>query len=157
MSNTQINLSNSNDWSFRGRQSKTAKKTIINGKEKYLAIPAFDLGYSLTARFLAVEILVKTAKSTWKSGGFLQRFYPLPFATQSNPKGKGLFKSYFLLVNSTNLIELPRLSGKAYRLFYSPPRWFKDVNIKIWLYQGEENNFIFDSIKRIETKVDQLL
>ena len=157
MSVTQLNLTNNQDWSYRGRVFKTAKKEVINRRERFFPIPKFDLGFSLNGRFLAIEILVKEARVTWHAGGFINQFYPVPFITQSVPKNQAVSNSQFLLINKTNLINFPRLSGQSYRLIYSPPKWFRDVTVKLWQYRGEEINFTDDTVVRIEEKVDQLL
>ena len=157
MSDTLIQLSDSSNWSYRGQVSKTARSETINRRVKYFPIPMFDLGFTLNARFLAVEVLVREAKVTWRSGGFLNQSQPIAFATKASPKGQAVSNSAFLLINRTNLVTFPRLSGKSYRLVYSPPFWFRDVRLRVWQYRGLESNFTEDTVKRIEDKVNQLL
>lgn len=157
MSDVRIDLTNGRDWSYRGQKSKIAPKFVENGRTKYLPISTFDLGFTLNARFIAVEIVVRESKPTWSHGGFLHQAYPLRVTTESRFRNQASTDAKVLLLNRTRLLEFPRLSGTSYRLIYSPRRWFKNVKIKVWQYRGEEFNFAEDTLKSIEDKINQLL
>lgn len=153
----RISFRNSSDWSYRGGASRIARTVTINRRTKITPIPKFQLGFSLNARFLAVAILVEEAKPTWNAGGFLNQVHKIPFTTQASPKGKAITNSQFLLMNKTNLVDFPRLSGQSYNLIYAPPPWFPDVKIKVWQYRGEEFDFVEDTLASLENKINQLL
>ncbi|MGM3305103.1 hypothetical protein ACSQ6I_03810 [Anabaena sp. WFMT] len=54
-----------------------------------------------------------------------------------------------------NLIVFSKVAGD-YTLRYKPPKWFIDLNIAIYQYDGEDTSEIEIDLARIETKIDAL-
>jgi hypothetical protein len=156
MSQTVISLNDAAEWTLRADIDKTATSVIENGKEKFFPIPGFNLGLSINSRFIAVAILINYGKPSWTWGGLLNIDFGLPFAT-STPGSNGVAASETLLVNKTRIIEANKISGASYGLFYLPPRWFRDVKIKVWQYNGTEYNFVDETLFDIQQKVNQLI
>ncbi|BAU63029.1 hypothetical protein STA3757_03840 [Stanieria sp. NIES-3757] len=150
MSQTNIDLLSSSDWSLRCNIYKQAQSYKDGGTTKYKHIPPFDLGITLNARFIAVAIILKYARPTWQHGGFINQVYNLPFAVQ------GLHSGHLLFINRAKIIEFPRLTGNSYRLLYTPRLWYRDVRVKVWQYRGIEYNFVDSTLLDIQQKVNQL-
>lgn len=132
--NTQINPSSSEDWELIAEvyQSKPASLTQI---------PRFDLGIELNADFIAVEVVPSNAKSTWASAGFLSQVYQFAEFELTSTQ-------YFIALNQINLIRLNRPAPTSYRLVYNPLKYFVDVTVKVWQYNGISTDLLLQDIAR---------
>ena len=156
MSQTLIDLNDSNNWTLRTDINQVALSTIVDQKEKFFPIPEFNLNVSINANFIAVAILINYGKPSWSWGGLLNINFDLPFTTQTSGS-KGFSSSESLLINKTKIIQVNKISGSSYGLSYSPPKWFRDVRIKVWQYTGFEYDFVDDTLYDIQQKINQLI
>lgn len=86
---------------------------------------ALNKAYSSTA-VLAIKVSTSTSKPTWFSGGKFWNSYYLG-------QEYYLDESWDLKLDVPQLIRIPKPRIKpSYALFYEPPNWFKNFNIKIW-------------------------
>ena len=53
---------------------------------------------------------------------------------------------YFVAVNQVSLIELSRPAPIDFGLVYDPPKYFKDVIIRVWKYNGVQTSLLLQSI-----------
>ncbi len=118
-------LSNSSsDWAL-----KINKKKAFNAQNPG-EIPITYLGKKLGAEYLAVYSATTGYKPTWDFGGTIWVAY--------NLLGKDSFTySHDLRIDAINVVRIPLVFEGEYKLFFKPPKWFPDYEIKVWEYTGE--------------------
>ncbi len=130
--NGQINPTNDNDWELIVDLSRSKLDTEPQ-------IPKLDLDVSLNSNFIAVEVVASNAKSHWVAGGFIAQQYELDEFDLSPSQ-------HFVSINQVNLIELKQVANLDFNLIYDPPKYFKDVVIKVWQYQGIQTDLLLADI-----------
>ena len=151
MSETLISLNNPNDWVLRTDLTKFAQVfTNEKGKQSYISIKPFNLGIGIRAKFLAIAVTSINSKPTWKFGGEIAQLFPFPKNTDVFPVGQMIGDIYPLKISKVSFFSLSRVAPVDYELFYYPPSWFKDVQIKVWQYTGAEFNFTEDTLIEIQ-------
>ena len=130
--NSQINSTNDSDWQLIINRSRE----LLVGESQ---LPRLDFEVSLNTNFIAVEVSTSTAKPSWVAGGYLAQIYEFEQFNLTPPQ-------YFISINQVNLIKLEQIVGSRFNLVYNPPKYFKDVVIKIWQYQGIETNLLLADI-----------
>jgi hypothetical protein len=152
---------NAKDWVLRANQFKTAQLKVAATKTKdaqYLPIPNINLGIKFKAGVLAIGINSQFARPTWSFGGKIYQVVGFPNNFDITPIGGALANEKELPIDKVIIWQLlPRITNSDYTLLYSPPRWFRDVRIKVWQYTGEEYNFVDSTLNNIETKLNYLL
>jgi hypothetical protein len=152
---------NAKDWVLRVNQFQQARIKTPATKTKdaqYIPIPNLNLGVKLKAGVLAIGINCNYSKLTWFFGGKIYQVVGFPNNFDTTPIGGALVKDRELPINKVVIWSLlPRITNQDYTLLYLPPRWFRDVRIKVWQYVGEEYDFVDSSLNNIETKLDYLL
>ena len=87
--------------------------------------PPVELGNDYTAPHLACAVTTATDRETWFSGGKL--WVSWQFLDSHH------FSDYYdLKLNYPRLITVPLRGSIQYSLYYEPPKWFTNINIKIW-------------------------
>lgn len=87
-----------------------------------------------TSDIIAVAILINVGKPYWSYGGQITQQLPGQGIANGDTSSVGLIgKSEKLKIQKINLINIPTYAN-SYTLIYYPPRWFKDVTIKVWEY-----------------------
>jgi hypothetical protein len=61
----------------------------------------------------------------------------------------------YLKLGQRNLIQYDDNTAN-YTLIYSPPRWFRDVTIGIYQYEGNDTSDVKIDLAKIESKIDAL-
>jgi hypothetical protein len=84
-----------------------------------------NLNQQFSSLFLAILVSANDSKPTWRFGGKL--WTACYFLNDYH-----LISSYDLKCNFPRLINIGKLASDNYFLFYEPPKWFANVNIKIW-------------------------
>jgi hypothetical protein len=142
----RLNINDPENWQLKIVSTKVSQRIEPNSHKP---IPIYDLGLTLTNFYLLAEVTTSKKQTTWEYGGTIYPSHPVNgfFVKQ---KGIGLKLDETLIVNTQPL-------GDSYRLFYLPPRWFKDSTIKIWEYQGSIANPLETKLDGIETRINELL
>ena len=151
---------NAKDWVLRANQYQVAKlKSAATNTKKaeYLPIPNINLGLKLKASALAIGVNCTYSKPTWFFGGKIYQVVGFPKNADTAPIGRALANDRELPINKVVIWQPLRITNADYGLLYSPPRWFRDVKVKVWQYVGEEYDFIDSSLNNIEQKLNFLL
>ncbi|MEM8779998.1 MAG: hypothetical protein AAGF26_14225 [Cyanobacteria bacterium P01_G01_bin.49] len=130
--NGQINPTGNDDWEIIVELSR-----FKLGNETQ--IPKLDLDVSLNSNFIAVEVAASNAQSHWVAGGFIAQQYELDEFNLSPAQ-------HFVAINQVNLIELKQVANFEFNLIYDPPKYFQDVSITVWQYQGIETDLLLQDI-----------
>ncbi len=138
-------LSNSSsDWAL-----KIFKKKAFDAQNPG-EIPIAYLGKKLGAEYLAVYSASTGYKPTWDFGGTIWVAY--------NLLGSYAFtSSHDLRISAVNLIQIPLVFEGEYKLFFKPPKWFPDYEIRVWEYRGEIPQQTPPQLMAIEQKIDLIL
>ena len=140
----EINPQAFGDWEEVARVTKLAP---LDDKGKSLRIPAFALGVSLKARFIAVKVTSIAAKNTWVAGGYIAQAYAFPGISM-------ILDSQYLKLNSVNLVELKENENYNCDLVFYPRSYFEDVEVRVWKYIGEEVSFLETVLTDIQDTVN---
>ncbi len=122
-----------------------------------------NLGWQFTASFLIVQVTTNNQRDTWQAGGRI-------WATANIRGSVTRFYTRELDLFATELIVIPNFFATKYSLYYRAPKFFTNVQLKIWEYIGQtslEDNYLSnridlllaknESIERlIETLIEQL-
>ena len=113
-----------------------------------------DLGRRFSSQYLIVQISTTNHKNTWNFGGEIWASYLLNGRQNYAEKRQ-------LIAESSNLLIFPLIVTK-YSLFYSFPKWFDNVNIKVYEYTGEieeprGENTLLSEIKELLANLSQEL
>lgn len=132
--NEQINSTSVDDWELIADVSRS----LLQG-EKQLSKLSLDV--SLSGNFIAVEVLTSTSQPNWVAGGYIAQVYKLDALNLTS-------KQHFITINQINFIELNQIASFDFDLIYNPPKYFKDVQLKVWKYQGVQTNLLLQDIAR---------
>ena len=138
-------LSNSSsDWAL-----KIFKKKAFNAQNPG-EIPIAYLGKKLSGEYLAVYSATSGYKPTWDFGGTIWIAYDL--------LGSYAFtSSHDLRISAVNVVRIPLVFEGEYKLFFKPPKWFPDYEIRVWEYRGEIPQQTPPQLMAIEQKIDLIL
>ena len=132
MTEIQIGSNAFDDWELVAQISKNKPAGLS-------LIPRFDLEVQLNSDFIAVEVVASNQKDTWVNGGYISQVYAFD-GFEMTPQ------QHFLTVNQITLVELKQLSQSDFGLIYDPPKYFRDVAIRIWKYNGVQTNLLLQQI-----------
>lgn len=95
-------------------------------------------------RYLVVGARSTLAKPTWIRAGYLTQFLEninvddnVVFPGTGNPANTVDIDTKIIKLNVIHLVIFSDLAS-TYRLFFTPVRWLKNLNISIWQFTGEE-------------------
>lgn len=131
------------DWELATQQTRTA---VILGENSYEPIPAFTLGLSLNTDYVAVIATTNSGRPTWQFAGDINQVYRFPVALSNPLLGNIQPIRTRIFLNKLTLVETNRVSTDSFDLRYSPPYWFRDCAIRVYLYTGDKLNFVEDSL-----------
>lgn len=150
----QIATNTSENWLFRGTWNR---EVTFVGTSSYVPIPPFALGEALASPFLAIAVLVADSRPTWKWGGTYSAVIPVPFNPSIAPNNKIITPPIPLTINRLQLLTIAKPAAGEYDLWYTPPGWFKDVELQLWEYVGPISNFSRGLLTQIDSGVQSLL
>lgn len=145
------------DWVLRVDKFQAAQQKGTLQKPEYAPIPNFNLGINIKAGAIAVGVACNYARPTWYFGGKIYQVVGFPNNSIIAPIGGALANEKELPINKVTIWVLPRITNQNYSLLYSPPRWFRDVRIKVWQYVGEEYDLFDNLLLDIEQKLNYLI
>lgn len=148
MSRLVIEPANSNNWRQLYQHKFVTQE--VGPRERSL-IPATVLPVLAESRILVAKIYSQYAKDTWRNGGSLM---PLINCGMSGFQETGL-SSYRLPCNGARLLILPKFST-TYKLKFSCPWWFSEVELTIYEYIGDESDSTEDLIREMQTQMQLL-
>ena len=141
-----IFFDSSEDWQSVVNTSRDAVR--LPG-DRFVPIPAFDLGVTLETNYIAVIAGSTEVKSSWFFAGDIAQVYDFAPGGGNPVLGKIQPQRTRLAINRLQLVETNRVSTDPFRLNYKPPYWFKDCTIKVYAYTGDKLNFVEDSLFNI--------
>lgn len=130
-----------------------SKEDLITGDNSHVPIDPFACGILTSSEFYAVIVNTVAGKSSWVWAGSLSRLFPFQQNTDTTPIGKAIYGNHQLSINKAQLLQFDRLSPISFDFYYFPPKWFKDVRIRVWEFVGETYNPREDQLNRIENYV----
>lgn len=146
------------NWEFGFEGSREA--AVVNAKIQ--PIPLFEIGYLFDSHILAVRASTENAKPGWKYGGKLRQKIQIGSGGAVSALPNVTAQRVDLDLNDWTLAIFPKFYSE-YQLVYVPPRWFKDVTLKVYQYVGPQSSNLIDllnevksDVLRVESKVDQL-
>ena len=89
-----------------------------------------NLGNKFTSPYLIVRVSSTGQHATWTYGGKLWASF-LTLGKQAK------YYQVDLELFEQELVSVPLLFKGKYSLLYQAPKWFPDVTLKVWEYQGE--------------------
>ena len=121
-------------WQLRTTVKKMAKPS---SKDKQILIEPFDLVKEFTSQYLAIGVIVPESRDSWQFGGRIaQGFDFFNYSNGYSIKRKAFNFSQELLINKVTFVQFPPITSDSYRISYLPPRYFSEVTIQVWEYQG---------------------
>ena len=129
--NPQISSQSNDDWEL------IVDLTDINPTQ--LGVAKVNLNANLQSDFIIVQIEAGNQKTEWVAGGYLSQVYQFADFTVTA-------EQYFLAINQVNLIKLSPLAPIAFGLVYDPPKYFRDISIKVWEYTGVQTDLLLQDI-----------
>ncbi len=122
-------------WRLKTTIAKTAKPSSNSNQ---LLIEPFEINQQFSSQYLAVGIIVKAAKDSWQFGGRIAQDFKFPnYGVGYFQKGKAFNFSQELLINRVTFVQFPPITSARYKIHYFPPKYFAEVKVQIWEYQGE--------------------
>lgn len=140
----------STDWDLITDTTKVASQQQGNA---HIPIAAWDLGVLSNAEIFAILVNSSNAKQSWRWAGTITRLFPFQPNVDTSPIGKASTREDSLQLNRAAVIRFERLSPLSFTFFYHPPKWFKDVRIRVWEFIGETYNPRQEQLDRIENAV----
>lgn len=141
-----IFFDDSDDWEVVVNINRDAQ--VLPG-DRYVPIPAFDLGVELKSDYIAVVAGTTQGKTNWFFAGDITQVYDFAPGGSNPVLGKIKPERTRLAINRLQLVETNRVSTDSFRLQYQPPYWFRDCTIRVYKYKGEKLNFVEDSLFQI--------
>lgn len=87
----------------------------------------------------------------WRYAGKISRILDMGLGEAfSSDERKHLF------LGRWNICFFDKELSADYRIVYLPPRWFINVNVSVYQYEGEYSDSLMDAISNINTKLEQL-
>lgn len=129
-----LDLNNSALWNLIW--SANVQAELVPSKPRYLPIPPVEVPFLLDNHIIAVQLISSTAPPSWKFAAFLNQ----KIATGITVGGLNETQAHQekIWLNRISLIILPKLTS-TYSLSFNIPYWFYNMNLKVWIYTGEEN------------------
>ena len=153
-----LDLTNSTLWNLIWSANVQAQ---LVGKARYLPIPPVEVPILLDSHIIAVLLNSSTAPPSWKFAAFLNQ----KIATGITVGGLNETQTYQekIWLNRISLVMLPRLTS-TYSINFNIPYWFYDMSLKVWVYEGDDNNDVVnepineirESLLSIDTKLDRI-
>ena len=137
-----VQFGNTENWqpllfdSWKAEISPTTGKYDPIGRKK---LPVLS-----DRRILAVGATSLSAKSNWKTGGWLSAKLKLPGANSFSPEVETFRVPLFDLA----LWVLPDY-GHSYQLEFWPARWLRDIDLEVQQYVGEEKDSTEEAFKTL--------
>ncbi|MBK1987312.1 hypothetical protein A0J48_007145 [Sphaerospermopsis aphanizomenoides BCCUSP55] len=100
-----------------------------------------------------ISVAVSTsvpAGAIWEFAGTLSKIIVTSLGDSLSEEKKPLF------LGERNLICFDEVKSD-YKVTIQPPKWFKDITIGIYQYDGPDINTLDVDLDRIETKIDEIL
>lgn len=144
---TRLILSGGSDWVKIADISKTAQ---VTGENSYIPIARFNLGVSTFSSYFAIAININEGKSTWRWGGTVGRLFPFPPNADTNPTGKFVSDERPIFISRMQFFDYPKRFSQPSDFLYQPPKWFRDVRIRVWEFAGTTVNPTQEQLDRIE-------
>ena len=120
--------------------------TLDNGEELCSRLTEIIAPVILDSPILSVQITTTVrAGKNWDYAGRLSRVLQTGIGESFSEEKKALF------LGKRNLILFSEVAAD-----YLPPKWFRDVTIGIYQYDGPDTSSMEDGLARIEEKIDAL-
>lgn len=148
---TRLILTGSSDWNKIADKSKTATKT---GENSYIPIARFSLGVLSFSSYFAIAININEGKKTWRWAGTVGRVFPFPPNADTAPTGKFISDERPIFINRMQFFAYPKRFSQSFDFVYDPPKWFRDVRIRIWEFIGQTQNPTEEQLDRIESNTE---
>lgn len=144
-----LELLNGNNFSLQYTNSIPATSITVNGKNLYARLTEVIIPviFDKPVVLLNVSTSVPVGK-IWEYAGRCKQITPTAL-------GDSLTEEKPLFLNKRNLIFFSEISTN-YSISYLPPRWFTDVDITIYQYNGIDTTDIKNHLNRIESKIDDI-
>lgn len=148
---TRLVLTDSSDWSKIADRSEAATQIEENS---YIPIPPLVLGVNTFNQFFAIFVNINEGKPTWRWAGTIARVFPFPLNVDTAPTGKLSSNEQSLFINRAQFLSYNRTFSQGFDFVYYPPKWFKDVRIRVYEFQGNTVNPRQEQLDRIEQFTD---
>lgn len=142
-----FDIGNGNNWVSRYENSLQGAPAPVPGN--YLPIPDLVIPITFTGQLLAISASSTTAKSTWKTAGWLWQRVLVNIGTGATSPNALSQRKYKFYLDKLTILTIPKLASE-YALSISIPQWIQDLDLEIYEYTGE----IIDSN---EQKLDLIL
>ena len=129
-----FDIGNANNWASRYQYSLVGAPAPVPGN--YLPIPDLVIPITFTGQLLAISATSSTAKSTWKTAGWLWQRVLVNIGTGATVPNALSQRKYKFYLNQLTILTIPKLASE-YALSISIPKWIQDLDIKIYEYTGE--------------------
>jgi hypothetical protein len=124
--------------------------TLGNGEKLYGQLTEIIIPVIFDKSVISVQISTTVPVGRiWSYAGRMSRIIQTGIGESFSEEKKVLF------LGKRNLILFSEIQSD-YTITYSPPKWFKDLTIGIYQYEGNETSAIESGLARIESKIDAL-
>jgi hypothetical protein len=126
---------------------------FVRGRESRIPIPEAPIPILPDSHILAARGDSDSAKSFWKTAGYLKQTYPvgggsvLPSVQNSSRK---------VLLGRAKLIEFPQ-NSPGYQLSFQVPWYMEDCRIRIWQYVGPQTDTTDEALTAIQGQLNDIL
>jgi hypothetical protein len=146
-----LELQNSANFSLQYSNSIPAVVIeMIDGKDIYAKLTDVIIPVIFDRSIISVAISTTVPiGKLWRGAGSISKVVPTGIGDSFSGSPK------YLKLGQRNLVQYEDNTAN-YTLIYSPPRWFRDVTIGIYQYEGPDTSAIEIDLTNIESKIDAL-
>lgn len=149
-----IDFDNSDSWERVITISKTAETNFVN-PNLFTPLDNFDLGVTLNESYIAIAVQTTQGKDTWSYGGKIRQSWNFPKGNEAGSTFAKIQSPFVKLgLNLVQIVKLPKIDSDSFKLIFYPPKWFKDLIVIGWIYTGEVNNFVGDSLNAVTANLE---
>ncbi|WP_353930962.1 hypothetical protein WJM97_22330 [Okeanomitos corallinicola TIOX110] len=147
----QLQLNDPDNFSLVYTVSIPATCMMLNGEEVCARLTRIIVPIIFNSQIMSVSVSTSVpAGSIWEFAGTLSKIVSTAIGDSISEEKKPLF------LGERNLICFDEVKAD-YRITILPPKWFKDISIGIYQYEGTDINTLDINLARIESKIDTLL
>jgi hypothetical protein len=147
--NKILDLQNGDNFSLQYTTSIPSTVVTVQGREYYVRLTEIipPVVFDTPIILINVSTTVPPGK-IWDFAGNISQIVPTAL-------GDSIVEKSPVYLRKRNLIIFSQVSND-YKITYLPPRWFTDVSLTIYQYDGTYTEQVDVSLARIESKIDAL-
>lgn len=140
-------LTSAADWSL---VADVTKEAVQKTERTYEPISPFIIPATVNAQYFCITANSIDIKSTWRWAGTIGRVYPDGPTTDTAPSGKFISDEQSIFLNRSQFIYYRRFFSPSFDFYYAPPKWLRDIRIRIHKFIGDIVNTRQEQLDRIE-------